>query len=70
MYGDEHSTANYPLQTEIRDRCMYVMKQTYPEVELVFGMTDSIDVDGIHIMSSDKYDLWYFEIVVVTYEPK
>lgn len=49
---------------------MYVMKQTYPEVELVFGMTDSIDVDGIHIMSSDKYDLWYFEIVVVPYEPK
>lgn len=49
---------------------MYVMKQTYPEVELVFGMADSIDVDGIHIMSSDKYDLWYFEIVVVPYEPR
>ena len=26
-----------PSQTEIRDRCMSVMKQTYPEVELVFG---------------------------------
>lgn len=35
-----------------------------------FGMADSIDVDGIHILSSDKYDLWYFEIVVVPYEPK
>ena len=35
-----------------------------------FGMADSIDVDGIHILSADKYDLWYFEIVVVPYEPK
>ncbi len=27
----------HPSQTELRDRCMSVMKQTYPEVELVFG---------------------------------
>lgn len=27
----------HPSQTEIRDRCVSVMKQTYPEVELVFG---------------------------------
>lgn len=33
-----------------------------------FGMADSIDVDGIHILSADKYDLYYFEIVVVPYE--
>jgi hypothetical protein len=30
-----------------------------------FGMADSIEVDGIHILSADKYDLYYFEIVVV-----
>lgn len=35
-----------------------------------FGMADSIDVDGIHILSADKYELWYFEIVVVPYEPE
>lgn len=33
-----------------------------------FGRADSIDVDGIHILSADKYDLYYFEIVVVHYE--
>ena len=27
----------HPSQTELRDRCMSLMKQTYPEVELVFG---------------------------------
>ena len=32
-----------------------------------FGVADSIDVDGIHILSSDKYDLRHFEIVVVPY---
>lgn len=32
-----------------------------------FGMADSIDVDDIHILSSDKYDLRHFEIVVVPY---
>ena len=35
-----------------------------------FGMADSIDVDGIHILSADKYNLYYFEIVVVPYEPE
>lgn len=35
-----------------------------------FGIADSIEVDGIHILSADKYDLCYFEIVVVPYEPK
>ena len=35
-----------------------------------FGMADSIDVDGIHILSADKYELWYFEIVVIPYEPE
>lgn len=30
-----------------------------------FGMADSIEVDGIHILSADKYELYYFEIVVV-----
>ena len=29
-----------------------------------FGMADSIEVDGINILSADKYDLYYFEIVV------
>lgn len=29
-----------------------------------FGIADSIEVDGIHILSADKYDLYYFEIVV------
>lgn len=29
-----------------------------------FGKADSIEVDGINILSTDKYDLYYFEIVV------
>lgn len=28
-----------------------------------FGMADSIDVDGIHILSADKYDLWYWQLL-------
>lgn len=30
-----------------------------------FGLAESIEVDGIHILSADKYELCYFEIVVV-----
>lgn len=30
-----------------------------------FGMADNIEVDGINILSADKYELWYFKIIVV-----
>ena len=30
-----------------------------------FGMADSIAVDGIHILSADKYDLWYCQLPTI-----
>ena len=33
-----------------------------------FGFADSIEVDETHILSADKYNLYYFEIVVIPYE--
>lgn len=49
--------------------CGRLIEEAFRKSETInvvpFGMADSIDVDGIHILSADKYDLYYFEIVVV-----
>ena len=71
--GDSKFTAHHTVLVEM---CLHLKPTAFRRLVVhtinvvPFGMADSIDVDGIHILSADKYDLWYFEIVVVPYEPK
>jgi len=49
--------------------CGRIVEESFREcctiIVVPFGIADSIEVDGIHILSADKYELCYFEIVVV-----
>ena len=66
---NEHHIVSESVWYDTVPPCGRMVEESFRKCDTIrvvpFGIADSIEVDGIHILSADKYELCYFEIVVV-----